>query len=734
MPKVNYDDTKRNKPKNHAALLTQENYEAEPVTYEQAIKSNETKEWEEAIQEELKAFLDNDTFRIETLKEPPANLLETKWVFKRKFRSDATLERYKARCVVKGYMQVDGIDYDSAKVTSPVLRSDSLRVILAIIANQDLETEQIDIKTAFQVPILDETIYVKPPKGIHKLLNIKDNQYLRLYKSLYGTKQASLLWHLHFTDTIIKLGFKASEWDPCVYIRGRAIITIYVDDNILAAPAKHELNEIIKYLEGIYTLTKLGPVSYILGVKITRNRTIKRINLSQMKYINSMAQRFSTLPEKQTVIPFHEPAQTKEKSNVEHYQQILGSTNYALTITRPDISFTNNYLARRLQAPTVTDTKSALKLISYLYTTKEYDLVIEGDLNITAYSDASLHDDLTTGRSTGGIVLFLGKSPVIWKSKRQATVALSSTEAELYSAVEATKEVIWLQNFLKELGFTVKTPTILYQDNKSTIITLTQPKINTRMKHINIRTHWIKEILEKNLITIKYIPTTENIADILTKGLAFKQHWKLMNNLNLKTKLKTTQTSQEIITPNHTNSQSKINIINSGEVSELINNIYLQDQQALFTDVYTTNFKSLASKLTSQSEKEKEERAQKRRVLRMFKGVTTGDKTRRHTKRGIKRGTKKQGEVRGERRGEAKGDKGNIKWGSKEKGVKCGGGAEWKTLTLEEMEGIYNKNNKEKDLGTKMEIWGSKGTKLGKCNKGVLRTKVESNERAFYID
>ena len=243
------------------------------------------------------------------------------------------------------------------------------------------------------------------------------------------------------------------------------------------------------------------------------------------------------------------------------------------------------------------------------------------------------------------------------------------------------------------------------------------------MKHINIRTHWIKEILGKNLITIKYIPTTKNIADILTKGLAFKQHWKLMNNLNLKTKSTTTQTSQKIITPNHTNNQSKINIINSGVVSELINNIYLQDQQALFTDVYTTNFKSLASKLTSQSGKEKEERAQKRRVLRMFKGVTTGDKTRRHTKRGIKRGTKKQGEVRSE----AKGDKGNIKWGSKEKGVKCGGGAKWKTLTLEEKEGIYNKNNNGKDLGTKMEIWGLKGTKLGKCNKGVLRTKVEPN-------
>ena len=506
----------------------------EPVNYQEAISTNEKEQWREAIKEEINSLIKNETFKIEKLTTKPKQI-DTKWVFKRKYKSDGDLERYKARCCIRGYLQTDGIDYDSTNITSPVLRTDSFRTLLAIIANKDLEAEQLDIKTAFQIPILDEIIYIKPPEGITlSNIHLKENEYLRLYKSLYGLKQASKMWYNHFRDTLINFGFEQLKRDPCIYRQNEITISIYVDDCIIAAPTTKEIKEIISKLKEIYDLTEQGELKFILGVNITRNRIMKTIKIDQEKYLDNIIKRFQLENSSGLNLPYFDIQPTNELADLKTYQSMAGSNNYASVISRPDITFTNNNLARYLQQPTINHLKGQKKLIRYLKGTKDLKLTINGDLTITAYADASLGDDTETKRSTSGIVIYLGNTPIIWKSKRQPTVALSTTEAELIAACQTCQEILWLKELLNEFKIKINLPIILYQDNKSTIKNIQQQKVNTRMKHLDIKYYFIKELVEEKIIKIDYIPTENNIANICTKGLSTQLHNKFVKKLNLK--------------------------------------------------------------------------------------------------------------------------------------------------------------------------------------------------------
>jgi hypothetical protein len=189
-----------------------------------------------------------------------------RWVFKRKIKPDGSIERYKARLVAKGYSQVKGIDFE--ETYAPVAQMKSIRTIIAIATELDLELQQMDVKTAFLNGDLEEEIYMLQPEGF--AVPGMENKVCKLKKSLYGLKQAPRAWN-HKLDTFLREnGFNQSQEDTAIYIKGNGvgifIIAVYVDDLILACKSMDSINDMKKELSSQFEMKDLGDLEYCLGV------------------------------------------------------------------------------------------------------------------------------------------------------------------------------------------------------------------------------------------------------------------------------------------------------------------------------------------------------------------------------------------------------------------------------------------------------------------------------------
>ena len=188
--------------------------ENEPRTFNEAMSSSEAQFWKEAINSEIESILNNHIWELVDLS-PGNKPLGSKWIFKRKMKADGTIDKYKARLVVKGFRQREGLDYFDTY--SPVTRITSIRVLVALAAVYGLEIHQMDVKTVFLNGELEEEIYMEQPEGF--VVPGKEKKVCRLVKSLYGLKQAPKQWHEKFDHTMMSNGFKINECDKCVYIK-----------------------------------------------------------------------------------------------------------------------------------------------------------------------------------------------------------------------------------------------------------------------------------------------------------------------------------------------------------------------------------------------------------------------------------------------------------------------------------------------------------------------------------
>ena len=206
--------------------------EIEPQSYKEAVNSLEGSLWKEAIKSEIDSILQNHTWELVDLP-PGSKPLGYKWIFKRKMKTDGTIDKYKARLVIKGYKQKEGLDYFDTY--SPVTRITSIRMVLAIAALRNLEIHQMDVKTAFLNGDLDEEIYMEQPEGF--VAPGREKKVCKLVKSLYGLKQAPKQWHQKFDSVVLDNGFKINECDKCIYVKntvnGYVILCLYVDDMLI---------------------------------------------------------------------------------------------------------------------------------------------------------------------------------------------------------------------------------------------------------------------------------------------------------------------------------------------------------------------------------------------------------------------------------------------------------------------------------------------------------------------
>ncbi|KAJ9538811.1 hypothetical protein OSB04_031544 [Centaurea solstitialis] len=511
----------------------------EPISYGEAVSGDESEQWQEAMKAEMQSMYDNQVWELTDLPQH-CRAVGRKWVFKKKTDMDGNVHTFKARLVAKGFTQTHGIDYD--ETFSPVAMLKSIRILMAISAYFNYEIWQMDVKTAFLNGKLTEDVYMEQPEGFEDPKN--PNKVCKLLKSIYGLKQASRSWNLHFDERIKEFGFAKSEFEPCVYTKfSGSIVTflvLYVDDILLIGNDVPTLQSVKSWLSKCFQMKDLGEAAYILGIKIYRNRSKGLIGLSQSTYIDKILKRFRMDESKKGFIPMQHgivlsktqcPVSSQDQDRMKSvpYASAIGSIMYAMLCTRPDVAYSVSVTSRYQQNPGEPHWVAVKNILKYLRRTKYMFLVFGGsedEISVTGYSDASFQTDRDDFRSQSGYVFTLNGGAISWKSSKQDTIADSTTEAEYIAASDAAKEAVWLRNFLSDLRVvaSISRPIDIFCDNSGAVAQAKEPREHHKSRHVLRKYHLIREIIGRGDVRICKIPTEENVADPLTKPLARVKH------------------------------------------------------------------------------------------------------------------------------------------------------------------------------------------------------------------
>jgi hypothetical protein len=524
-------------------LMACEDEDERKSTFQGILTSKHKDEWKKAMDKEIKSIQDLETWEL--VPRPKDNkVIGSRWIFKIKRHADGTIERYKARFCAKGYTQKFGIDYN--ETFAPVVKHSSIRALLAIAAEKDWEIYQFDINTAFLYGIIDTDIYMEQPDGY--IDKSKPNYVCKLKKSLYGTKQAARQWNQRIHKHMIKFKFIQAQADHCVYTLIKddhyIIVIIYVDDLIVMATNKTLINQVRNQLKTEFDIKELGELKYCLGIEVIRDRKSKTIKINQEAMIKRVSERFGVQECKNVYIPADansrliKPSdEDKDQSSGKPYRELVGSLMYIMVCTRPDISNAVGEVSRFCDGFGTTHWQAAIKILKYLKTTKSMSLTFDGNKGkvVKAYADASWASDQDTGRSVTGYVITINESSVSWKSQRQSTVAMSSTEAEYMALFAVVQEVIWIKRLLNEISSDyLKQGIIVYQDNKSAISLASNPTQHSRTKHINTKFHFVRDQVASGQVKIEYLCTEEMVADIFTKAVSRPKLNKHIKSLGIK--------------------------------------------------------------------------------------------------------------------------------------------------------------------------------------------------------
>jgi hypothetical protein len=371
----------------------------------------------------------------------------------------------------------------------------------------------------------------------------------KLKKALYGLKQAPRNWYLLVSKFIIdEMGFKSTVSDGCLFRRrsstGRLMLLfLFVDDFQVSyhAADRDEWNALKAKLVARFNTKDMGESKWILGMRITRNRKARTINLDQELYVTKALEKYGLAECKVADTPEVVGAAQQELSEQQaklcdrqRFMEITGTLMYAAISTRPDIAHAVYYLACNMLAPNQLHMAAAERVLRYLAGTKELGLVfgsrndsIAGDsrgrqqlqMDVHAFSDADWANNKKDRKSVTGWVAKVNGDPISWASKKQRTVALSTCEAELYAKAAAIQEVLWLRGLMKELGLYTRTGSTVHGDNQSAIAVAKNGIKGERTKHVDVKYHFVTECVENGEVELKWVSTHEQQADIFTKAL-----------------------------------------------------------------------------------------------------------------------------------------------------------------------------------------------------------------------
>ena len=354
--------------------------------------------WFNVMKDEMNSMETNGVWDLVKLPNE-AMTIGCKWVYKIKKDSLGNIERYKARLVAKGFTQKEGIDYK--ETFSLVSKKDSLRIILALVAHFDFEFQQMDVKTTFLNGELEEEVYMKQLEGFSSSQG--EHLVCKLKKSIYKLKQASRQWYLKFHDVISSFGFKENIMDQCIYqkvsVSKICFLILYVDDILLATNDRGLMHEVKQFLSNHFDMKDMSDVSYVIGIKIFKERHNGILGLSLETYINRVLERFRLKDCSPSVAPIVKgnrfnlnqcPKNDFENEQMKNipYASVVGNIMYVHVCTRLDISFVVSMLRRYKRNRGMDHWRAAKKVLRYLQGMKEYMLMYRqtNNLEIIGYS------------------------------------------------------------------------------------------------------------------------------------------------------------------------------------------------------------------------------------------------------------------------------------------------------------------------------------------------------------
>ncbi|UTT89609.1 hypothetical protein NDA17_001210 [Ustilago hordei] len=464
-------------------------------------------------------------------------LVDSKVVLRLKLDADGVPVKHKARLVARGFTQREGIDYQ--ETFSPVAPLGVIRAILALAVQNNWEVHALDITMAYLNSTLKEAIYMKPPEGS----GVAPGKVYKVVKGLYGLKQSGREWNQEFDRSLQCMGFFQVECAPCIYTKGQgedmAIVVIYVDDTLVIAPRLETVLKVKKQIGQRWKMEDSGEVSHFLGIKISRDRAMRTMTIGQSGYIDQVLAKHLDKHTKPTMVPMQsipEGTLVASAAQQKEYPVIVGKLLWVANSTRPDLSLTMGVLARHMCEPSQEHYQAAQRVLRYLESTRQVGLVYrasESQEPLVAHSDANWASDATIQRrSTSGSVALVYGNPVAWKSATQKCVSLSAVEAEFIAATEATREVLFLKQLLRSIGIATGTPTV-YSDNTGCIQVSKDPAQHWKLKHIDTKYHFVRNNVQEGRVQIKYVDTTRNLADVLTKPIGRQAMQQARSGLHL---------------------------------------------------------------------------------------------------------------------------------------------------------------------------------------------------------
>jgi hypothetical protein len=405
-----------------------------PKNYNEAIQHEDREKWLDAIQLELQSIFKNDTAVACDLP-IGAKAIGTQWVFAVKRNEKNEIIRHKARLVVLGNHQREGKDY--FETFSPTVNVKSIKLLLALATQEDLEIKQIDFETAFLNAEIKEDIYIRVPQGYFKIAQgLKKGMVLKLLKALYGLKQAPREWWTLLDSKLKELGYKTCALDECLYVKivngKRIYLTLYVDDTLAFFPKSLESvwNTDKNLITTQFKIKDMGDCQWILNMAVERDRIKKTLTLSQQGYMDLVLKSNPITEGREVTTPFKYPDISAVPDGVtpkllneqeqSDYRSIVGAILYAANITRIDLSYIVGVLARYVNAPYNYHMDSVRKVLSYLHHRTSWKLLFthspsqskENGYHIKIYSDSSFGDDKCDRKSTSGWVSTFNDRPI----------------------------------------------------------------------------------------------------------------------------------------------------------------------------------------------------------------------------------------------------------------------------------------------------------------------------------
>ena len=459
------------------------------------------------------------------------------WAFKRKRLPDGTILKHKARLNAHGGMQRWGVDYHETYV--PVVNWISVRILMAIALIHKLDTKSINFVLAFPQAELTRDVFMELPYGFEH--GYKGEYVLKLKKNLYGLADAPYNWFQKLTEGLESEEFKRSEIDQCVFLRNDCVIMVYVDDMIALAKNKSVLEKLVHNLkQKDFILTDKGTLTKYLGVDV-KHQPDGTFELKQTFLIQRIIDllglegdsQHNTKPTPATKPLLNKDESGEERRNAWSYRKAIGMLTYLQGTTRPDISMAVHQCARFSQSPKLSHERAVKRIGRYLLGTKDRGIIFRPNKNVglECFVDADFAGAWTkedAGNANNVLsrtryVIFYAKCPIVFVSKLQTEIALSTAESEYIACSTAMRDVISLMQLMEEINgiFPLHMPKPVvhcdvYEDNESCIAMEKRRKFSPRTKHIAVKYHHFRRFVDKSII-IHSINTKEQTADIMTK-------------------------------------------------------------------------------------------------------------------------------------------------------------------------------------------------------------------------